>query len=86
MGFVKTAACPARADVVIGPYGILRGRHRAYGFTTSYRAGGVEPRPYGILRGSVGRADVVIGPYKVLRKKNPGRLSLPGLFYSVPDG
>ena len=46
MGFVKTAVCPARADVVIGPYGILRGRHHAHEFVILYRAGGVEPLPY----------------------------------------
>ena len=34
--------------MVIGPYGILRGRHRAYGFATLHRAGGVEPLPYGM--------------------------------------
>ena len=30
----------------------------------TYRAGGVEPRPYGMTGGAVGRADVVIGPYE----------------------
>ena len=47
MGLVKTMVSTARADVVIGPYGILRGRHHAYGFVMPYRAGGVEPLPYG---------------------------------------
>ena len=48
MGLVKTAACSARADVVIGPYRILRACIGTYGFVTSYRAGGVEPLPYGM--------------------------------------
>ena len=34
--------------MVIGPYGILRVRMGACEFVMSYRAGGVEPRPYGV--------------------------------------
>ena len=46
MGFVKTIVPTARADVGIGPYGMLRVCIGAYEFVMLYCAGGVEPLPY----------------------------------------
>ena len=55
-----------RADVVLGPYGILRVRIGTYDFVTLYRTGGASPSPTLRRRdeGAVGRAERGIGPYR----------------------
>ena len=73
MGFVKTAVCPARAERVIGPYRILRACIGAYGFVTSYRAGGVEPLPYGKFGGFI---RIHIGAFRFAKSFCMGGASL----------
>ena len=52
-GFHKSGRAFCRADRVVRPYGRVRIRIGVVRFVTLYRAGGVEPRPYGSFGNAV---------------------------------